>query len=226
LFPALYVPLLAAACIPRKLTRRAAHLIAGAAAGVAVCAAWVYAAAPDALSHFLRFHGDRPPSRGTFWFYVFRNPSLDTPWIRRDLMVDIATIVPAVLVGAALVALAWQVGRGRLGPIAACALATIVFIVTNKIYSPQYDLWLVPFLVMLPVRTKLVVHFYVASAVVFVLTATESHVLGRPISLYVLASAVLYRLVVIFALGREFVRVPERSMIDGTEIRPPAKGCA
>jgi hypothetical protein len=223
LFPALYVPLLAASCIPRKRTRRAAELIAGAAGGFAVCAISVYAAAPDSLRHFLHFHGDRLPSRGTFWFYVFRKPSMDV-WVRRELMVDISTIVPDVLVGAAVVVLTWYVARRRLAPLAACGLATIVFILTNKIYSPQYDLWLVPFLVMLPVRTKLVVHFYVASALVFILTATEGHVIGRPFSLYVLASAVAYRLVVVCVLGREILRVPECCDLEGRDIPTSAGG--
>ena len=95
--------------------------------------------------------------------------------------------------------------RQRINPIAACGLATIAFMLTNKIYSPQYDLWLVPFLVMLPVRTRLVAHFYVSSTLVWFLTASEGHLFGRPASLYVLAAGVAYRLIVELFIAREFV---------------------
>jgi hypothetical protein len=96
-----------------------------------------------------------------------------------------------------------QTARARLSPVAACALATIAFIVANKVYSPQYDLWLVPFLVMLPVRSKLVAHFYVSSMLVFVLSFGVSHAIGPPAFLYLMGAAVVYRLVVLIGVARD-----------------------
>ena len=86
------------------------------------------------------------------------------PWLPTTQEARVATVVCTLTLAAALIVLvARTTARGRIDPIAACTLAATAFIVTNKIYSPQYDLWLVPFFVMLPVRTKLVVHFYVSS---------------------------------------------------------------
>jgi glycosyl transferase family 87 len=203
LFPLLYIPILAASCVNGRDWRRARNLMVGSVIGLGVFTIPVYAVAPHALRHFLHFHAIRGPSRGTFWYYVFRNPSMDL-WLRRNEMVDAVNIITATLVVVALIALVTYTARGRLAPIAACALATSAFVVTNKIYSPQYDLWFLPFLVMLPVRTKLVLHFYVSSFLAFLLVATEGHVVGRPLSLYIAAGGVLYRLVVHVLLAREF----------------------
>jgi hypothetical protein len=128
-------------------------------------------------------------------------------------MVDIVNVVMAAVIVAAVAMLPMRVAKNHLSPIAACALAIIAFVATNKIYSPQYDLWLVPFLVMLPVRTKLVVHFYVSSFLAFVLVASEGHIVGRPLSLYVVAIGVCYRFRVLVLIAREIWvrdRAPDR----------------
>ncbi len=177
--------------------------MAGGGLALVALAIPVYALAPDALRYFVTFHRVRGPSRGSIWYYLAREPAT-TLGIRREDMINAVNIITATLVVTAVVVLVTYTVHGRLSPIAACALATTAFVVTNKIYSPQYDLWLVPFLVMLPVRTKLVMHFYVSSFLVFVLIATESHVVGRPLSLYILAAGVLYRLAVHVLLAREF----------------------
>lgn len=207
LFPALYVPILVAACVPFRVWRRARDVVVGAVIGVGVIAIPVYVAAPDALDYFLTFHGRRNPTWGTIWFYLLRDPAMD-PWVPREHLADIGTIITATLVGAALVVLVVLTARARLHPLCACALATVAFIVANKVYSPQYDLWLVPFLVMIPVRFKLVVHFYASSLLVFVLSAAISHVIDTPAFLYLMGAAVVYRLVMLVLLARDFVAAP------------------
>jgi hypothetical protein len=74
------------------------------------------------------------------------------------------------------------------------------------VYSPQYDLWIVPFFVLLPIRRKLVANFYAASSAVFVLTASDDHVLHRPASGYVLGAAVVCRLIVFLLVARDVLR--------------------
>jgi Glycosyltransferase family 87 len=202
LFPLLYMPMLAASCVPTHKRKRLGELIAGSVIGVAVFSLPVYIAAPRALRWFLRFHSIRGPSRGSIWYYVFRGPSMDL-WLPRNIMVDTVNVVTAMLAVAAVVVLAALVARSKIAPIAACALATMAFVATNKIYSPQYDLWLVPFVVMLPVRSKLVVHFYVSSFLAFLLVASEGHVVGRPLSLYFVACAVAYRFVMLLLVARD-----------------------
>ena len=201
-FPFLYLPMLGAASVAARDWRRTRDLVCGALGGLAVCAVPVYVAKPEALRYFLHFHGVRGPSRGSIWFYVFRDSSMQL-WLPRNVMVDIVNVVTTSLIAIAVIVFATRVLRGKLTPLAACALATMTFVGTNKIYSPQYDLWLVPFMVMLPVRTKLVVHFYVSSFLAFVLVASEGHIVGRPLSLYIVACGVVYRFVVLILIVRE-----------------------
>ena len=200
LVPALYVPILAASCVPFRAWRRLRDVVVGAALGVGVIAIPVYLAAPGALDFFLTFHGRRNPSWGTIWFYLLRDPAMH-PWVPVGRLADVGTVITAVLV-AGRSGCSWCRRPARLHPLCACALATIAFILANKVYSPQYDLWLVPFLVMLPVRTKLVVHFYASSLLVFILSAAISHVVDTPAFLYLMGAAVVYRLVMLVLLAR------------------------
>jgi uncharacterized membrane protein len=205
LFPALFVPILAASSWHRGQRRHAMQVVAGAAIGFAVFVVPIYAFVPRALDFFLRFHGDRGPDRGAIWYFVFHGPSRQA-WFTGDGVVHFVTIVPSIMLIAALVALTVGAGRGRISPFGACALATIACLATSKVYSPQYDLWIVPFFVLLPVRSKLVVNFYVAGFAVFVLTAGDDHVLHRPASGYLLGAAVVYRLIMYVLVARDVLR--------------------
>jgi Glycosyltransferase family 87 len=206
LCPALYVPILAAAAAVGSGWSRARRLLLGAVVGAGVFAVPVYAVAPDALTHFLDFHRVRTPSRGAIWFYVFRTPAMN-PWLPAHDVASVMNAVTIAVVLAALVALVVWTARRRISPIAACALVTIVFVLANKIYSPQYDVWVVPFLVMLPVRTRLVVHYYAGSLVSFVLIAGARTVFGAgALHLYVILAAVMYRFVALLLIGAEVWR--------------------
>jgi hypothetical protein len=216
LAPALYVPILAASCVPLRLWRRGRDVLIGAAIGAGAVAIPVYALAPGALDHFLTFHGGRNPTWGTIWFYVLRDPAMH-PWVPAEHLAEIGTLITAVLVIGSLIALVTQTARARLSPLAACALATIAFILANKVYSPQYDLWLVPFLVMVPVRTKLVVHFYTSSMFVFVLSFAISHVLDAPLFLYFMGTAVVYRLVILALVARDCIQISPAPFCDSDE---------
>jgi hypothetical protein len=205
LFPALFVPILAASSWHRGQRRQALRVVAGSAVGFAVFALPIYAFVPRALDYFLKFHGERGPDRGAIWYFVFHGPARDA-WFSGQRVVDFITIVPSIMLIAALALLTVYARRGRISPFGACALATIACLVTSKVYSPQYDLWIVPFFVLLPVRTKLVVNFYAASFAVFALTAGDDHVLHRPASGYLLGAAVVYRLVVYLLIARDVLR--------------------
>jgi hypothetical protein len=106
-----------------------------------------------------------------------------------------------VLTVVALIVLTQRVFARRTEPVTACALMTVAFLLSNKVYSPQYDLWLVPFLVMLPVPGRLVRHFYVATTTVFVLAHGLAPVVPRPAFLYLMGAAVTYRLCVLVAIS-------------------------
>jgi hypothetical protein len=58
-----------------------------------------------------------------------------------------------------------------------------------------------------PVRTKLVVHFYASSLFVFVLSFAISHVLDAPLFLYFMGAAVVYRLVILALIARDCIQI-------------------
>jgi Glycosyltransferase family 87 len=213
LFPALYVPILAVSRL-----RDTSRLVSGFVLGAAVFVIPAYTLAPGALRYFLHFHSVRTPSRGSVLFFVFRDTSMH-PWLPHPTEARAATLVALLALAAAMVALVVLVARRRVGALPACALATMAFMLTNKIYSPQYDLWLIPFLVMLPVRTKLVVHFYVSSCAVWLITAAAPNVAPDPLSLYLVGAAVAYRLVVFAYLARDFYCCSSTSLPWSTSTR-------
>jgi hypothetical protein len=210
LFPALFVPILAASSWHRGQRRQAMRVVAGSAVGFAVFVLPIYALVPHALEYFLKFHGNRGPDRGAIWYFIFHGPARQA-WFSGQYVVDFITIVPSIMLIAALALLTVYAGRGRISAFGACALVAIACLVTSKVYSPQYDLWIVPFFVLLPIRTKLVVNFYVASFAVFVLTAGDDHVLHRPVSGYLLGAAVVYRVIVYLLVARDTLRTETAS---------------
>jgi hypothetical protein len=62
----------------------------------------------------------------------------------------VATLAPAVQV-AALLLVAWRLGRGD--GVRAAGAAVLAFVVTGKVLSPQYLIWLVPFVAVLGGKT-------------------------------------------------------------------------
>lgn len=207
LFPGLYVVMLAASCVPGAEWRRAREVVLGALVAAGLIVVPVLLAAPDAIRQFLDFQGARAPTRGTLWFYVTRDAAFH-PWLSRDTLATVGNVITTGLTALAVVVLAILVARGRLEAVPACALMTIAFLVANKVYSPQYDLWIVPFLVMLPVRRRLIRHFFLSSFIVFAMSYGFSNVIPTTTFLYLNAAAVLYRLIVLFALARNLSGLP------------------
>lgn len=92
------------------------------------------------------------------WSYFFtlnsvRNSNPDSIWtIARFFFrgLDVAGI-NALSLTLFVGAYAWVMARFRKAPmLQLCFAATLLFLITNKIFSPQYVLWLLPFFVLLP----------------------------------------------------------------------------
>jgi hypothetical protein len=178
LYPLVLVPIFALYCL-RGGAAKAAGFLAGTAAALVATVLPVWYFAHGKLATFLAFHQARGlqieslPAAFLSLLDVFgRAPEpvktvanygaihLNTP--TADALARLTT--PAFLVvGAALVALvAWrfraEARAGRRvadGLLAAAIVATLlVFIVTNKVFSPQYVFWLLPFLPMLAPRER------------------------------------------------------------------------
>jgi uncharacterized membrane protein len=154
-------------------------------------------------SYFLRFTSGRPVNDGTVWFVACQA-------LRSCNSVLFATILPIAAFAVASVAV-WRLSvkadpdrpRWALGfPL------LIAFMLTNKVYSPQYDLWLLPWFALVFPSLRHYAVVQAASLAVFV--ATFSQVGSIPgsstFSLRLLEVAVLARALALLACIVAFVR--------------------
>jgi uncharacterized membrane protein len=93
-----------------------------------------------------RFHADRPPtSSGTAWAVLDKHLGTHT-----ENVLSFAALASAL----AIITLCLSRPAAVSYPVVEwCAATTAVFVVFNKVSSPQYLLWIVPFLALLPLRS-------------------------------------------------------------------------
>ncbi|MDO8670795.1 MAG: hypothetical protein Q7O66_05115, partial [Dehalococcoidia bacterium] len=99
--------------------------------------------------HIYDFHSSRSPDGSSFWV------------IFGGLPVPVVNGLSLAIVGAGLVVIGVTGIKNR-QPIAEQGLGTLVlFMLVNKVSSPQFHLWLIPFLVLLPMPMWLIGLFLV-----------------------------------------------------------------
>ncbi|WP_103503000.1 glycosyltransferase family 87 protein [Streptomyces sp. SM14] len=99
--------------------------------------------APEGWAKFYTFSRERPVDFGSFWLIIAQRTDLD---LAPETVNPLATAL-TLLGCAAIGALAFTAPhRPRLAQLAFLVVA--VFILTNKVYSPQYVLWLIPLAVL------------------------------------------------------------------------------
>jgi len=141
LYPALYLlPLL-----QRQKGARRWLAVGGAFSLTAIVANAPFAIANfDAWSYFYRLNQLRPPNVDSIWGLAqYLQPFLTTP------MVNAASIF---LFLGGLSACLWIMRKKNI--FAQCFALTLLFLLTNKVFSPQYLLWLLPFFVLLPFPSR------------------------------------------------------------------------
>lgn len=157
-------------------TRRFADpLWATVSAGLVWCAVNVPLAVayPHGWWEFYRFSMDRPTERSTIWAMLKTLVDgsvggLDAPyWVPPGIGVALALIAALVLV--VILGLAAPV-RPRLAQLA--FLAVLAFLLTTKVWSPQYSLWLVPLLALARPRWRLTLVWQFVEIAVWMLTLT------------------------------------------------------
>ena len=147
LFPALALPLFGLQALFGQggwldRLRRAALVTAAAIGAWALVNLPVALLAPDNWSEFYRFSQERQGTAGATW-EVLANTGLWFTWVAQRNLYAAALF----LGGAALiVALGWRRHRDHLWVLFTPVLAW--FMLTNKVYSPQFDLWLYPVLLL------------------------------------------------------------------------------
>ncbi|MDG2533507.1 glycosyltransferase 87 family protein [Sphingomonas sp. HITSZ_GF] len=148
LFPIVILPLLGLSALfererswPQRLRRAALVTLAAIRAWTAVNLP-VALAAPDNWAEFYLFSQSRSGTAAGSWdvLGVLGWLPLGTP--EKNLYATLAFAIG----GAAIVALGWRRHRDRLWLLATPLLGW--FLLTNKVYSPQFDLWIWPLLVM------------------------------------------------------------------------------
>jgi uncharacterized membrane protein len=137
LYPVLLLIPLLVLCWRAGRMRQWTHALGGA------CVAWlavnlpVMLIAPTGWRYFFTFNQQRPVDLGSIWFVTNHFWS----WIPPNLNVVIIALLGAAWLGVALLGLMAR-RRPRVAQLAFLTVA--VFVLLNKVYSPQYVLWLIP----------------------------------------------------------------------------------
>ncbi|MFL5737265.1 MAG: glycosyltransferase 87 family protein [Actinomycetota bacterium] len=171
-------------------------------------------------SYFLRFTSARPVNEGTVWFVACQPFGNCNGVLFAKILPIAAFVAGSVAVWRLSVRADPQRSRWELGfPL------LIVFMITNKVYSPQYDLWLLPWFALVFPSLRHYVAVQAASVAVFV--ATFSQVGSIPesstLSLRVLELAVLSRAFALLICVVAFVRARGTGALeDDRELLPSA----
>lgn len=163
-YPAVLGVVLLAALLGEDRTLRSPRVqrfAAGAAAGALVPHLAFLLAAPDGLADAYTFHLHRLPNGDSLRFLLsFTAERLGVqPIVAFDGALG---LLFGILLAGGIAAAALQAWRGRLPPMQAALAALLVFLAFNKVYSPQYALWLLPLLILARAPWPLVVAFWVA----------------------------------------------------------------
>jgi uncharacterized membrane protein len=206
LYPALLAVPLVVDLVAQGRRRRAAG-VAGSAA-----AAWLFVnlpfaiAAPDGWSLFLRFSASRPPTEGTLWSVGCRTLFHATRCLEVDAVNGISLVAFAALFGVYW----WKVRRSASDlPTWTLGLPMLVaLLLTSKVYSPQYSLWLLPWFALVLPDLRVFLAFESADALVFLTEFSASGAwFGRePLPRWALDLAVLFRAVVLVWVLAAFFR--------------------
>ena len=140
LYPVLLLGPLLLLCLRSGRLRAYGLTLVGFVAGWAVVNLPVLLLAPQAWLSFWTFNSERGQDLGSIWYVIklagYRIEALN--------LVAVGLFAVACLGIAALILLAPR--RPRVGSV--FFLVLVAFLLTNKVYSPQYVLWLLPFVVL------------------------------------------------------------------------------
>ncbi|MGH3318677.1 MAG: glycosyltransferase family 87 protein [Streptosporangiaceae bacterium] len=171
-YPVLLLGPLFILCLRARRLRSFASALAGTAVAWLVVNLPVYIASPDAWAHFYAFSGQRGADWGSVW-YALELVGAGVPGGLGTLNIVGAACFLACCLAIAALGLAAP-RRPRLPQLVFLTLAA--FLLTNKVWSPQYVIWLLPLVVL--VRPRLPAYLTWQTAVVGYFFAIWSYLLG------------------------------------------------
>ena len=161
LFPGLLLPLLLLSYLRRRDLSAALRTLAGAAAAWLVVNVPVALAEPQRWAQFYTFSQERLGTFAATWTVLDELGLVRTTVEQRNLWGSALFGVGAI----AIVLAGWRTHCGHEWVLATPVVAW--FLLTNKVYSPQFDLWLVPLLVLTSARLWPLAAFAVADIAVY-----------------------------------------------------------
>jgi len=181
---------------------RVRRLVTAAVATVAACNLPLLLLAPAGWWFPVKFQSARPPTWTSLWVLLFGRPG-ETSRVAATTQAHIANVGSIAVFAVGMAMLARRQWSQRESAVRTAFLHTIVFVLANKVYSPQYDLWLVPWFVLLPITVEWWAMFCVADAAVFGVTfLVIKHALPDSVIVqYVLLGAMLARATVLVLCG-------------------------
>jgi len=211
LFPGIVVPVLVASALVRRDVRSARRLLVGFLATLAVANLPVMLLDGRGWWWTMHFQGARAATWGTVWMYGYRVLGLPT---HGPQAAHLANTVSMVALAVGMLALVAFTVRRRVEPIAASAAAVALLLLTNKVYSPTYDLWLVVFFVLLAIPRRVWLAFCAVDLAIYVVVFGYFHHLtphagvATLLPIFVFARAAVLITVVVLALRQRAAAAP------------------
>jgi uncharacterized membrane protein len=188
---------------------------AGIHLGWAAIATWLAVNVPFALAaptswwRFFEFNSERPADWDSLWFIACHRMTGDL-YCEPTRIINAASLVLFLTSGG----LVWWLKRRREPDFARWTLGLpilVLFLLTNKVYSPQYGLWLLPWFALVLPSPAAVAAFSLADTAVFVTRFSWFGELagfgGMPIATFEIA--VVIRALVLFWCLVEWIRRPQ-----------------
>lgn len=168
LFPGFLIPGLALVRWKQGKTRQARALVIAGVVSFVVLNLPVLVQSPRGWYLAYRFNTERFPNYETSWYMLYRHLGRISPSFWSDTFPRAAALVSLALFAAGL---AWllraESRRAHMRPWALSFGILLVFLLTGKVYSPQYALWVLPFFALLRLPWPAFVAFTATDAAVW-----------------------------------------------------------
>ncbi|MDQ1466107.1 MAG: hypothetical protein QOH10_522 [Actinomycetota bacterium] len=198
-FPAVFLPPLVARRVHDDGWRAALPLVTGAGITTIALNLPFIVGSGRGWAYPFRFQSRRSITWGTLWSVAGRLPA-----VGRHLQIHTGATANALSLSALIVGVAVLCvlgARRQMSAVAIGAAATGIFLLVNKVYSPNYDLWLVPWLALLPLARRWRVTLGCFTTAVFVVVFGYFHgVVGHSVLRATLPFLVVGRAAAIAAL--------------------------